>query len=50
VIPCTTEHYKKCMYAVGMHRVRRLYDSVGGSRPGPRDRARPRGKEQGQCP
>ena len=28
MIPYTTEDYKKYIYALGMHRVRRLYDSV----------------------
>jgi hypothetical protein len=40
----TTEDYKKYIYALGIHRVRRLYDSVGGSiwtsTPAPRLRAR----------
>ena len=30
MIPYPTEDYKKYIYALGMHRVRRLYDSVGG--------------------
>jgi hypothetical protein len=30
MIPYATEDYKKYIHALGMHRVRRLYDSVGG--------------------
>jgi hypothetical protein len=30
MIPYPTEDYKKYIYALGVHRVRRLYDSVGG--------------------